>query len=79
MHRPPIIDAVLTYGTFPVMFTVVMGLGMYAIAHGWDPAATAMGLTASVVLALLVLERVHCCASQCAAPLLAQCRPVSSN
>ena len=59
MRKPPIIDALLTYGTFPVMFGVVMGLGMYGIVHGWDPAATAMGLTASVVLALLALERVH--------------------
>ena len=59
MCKPPIIDAVLTYGTFPVVFGVVMGLGMYGIAHGWDPVATATGLTASVVIVLLALERLH--------------------
>ncbi|MGB8328782.1 MAG: sterol desaturase family protein [Polyangiales bacterium] len=59
MQKPPIVDAALTYGTFPVVFGGVMGLGLYGVAWGWDPVATAVLLTAAVVLLLLVLERVH--------------------
>jgi len=36
-----------------------MGLGVYGVGQGWNPVATAMGLTGAVVLLLLVLERVH--------------------
>jgi len=59
MHKPRVIDAALTYGTFPVVFGSVMGLGVYGVAQGWDPVLTAMALTAAAVLFLLVLERVH--------------------
>lgn len=59
MRKPGIVDAALTYGTFPVVFGGAMGLGIYGIGRGWDPVATAMGLTAAVVVALMVLERAH--------------------
>jgi len=36
-----------------------MGLGLYGMGQGWNPVATAMGLTGAVVLLLLVLERIH--------------------
>jgi sterol desaturase/sphingolipid hydroxylase (fatty acid hydroxylase superfamily) len=55
----PVIDAVLTYGTFPFVFGGAMGAGVIGMERGWDPLLTAVGLTAVVVLALLVLERVH--------------------
>lgn len=53
------IDATLTYGTFPIIFGGAMGLGIAGMERGWDPVVTAMALTAAVVLALLVLERIH--------------------
>lgn len=53
------IDATLTYGTFPIVFGGAMGLGIAGMERGWDPVVTAMALTAAVVLALLVLERIH--------------------
>ena len=56
---PANMAAALTYGAFPVVFGGAMGLGVYGVAQGWNPVATAMGLTAAVVLLLLVLERVH--------------------
>ena len=59
MHTPKPIAVALTYGTFPVVFAGGMGVGVYGMAQGWSPIATAMGLTATVVLLLLVLERVH--------------------
>ena len=59
MRNQKIIHQALTYGTFPVVFGGVMVLGVYGIGRGWNPVATAMSLTAVVVLALLVLERVH--------------------
>jgi sterol desaturase/sphingolipid hydroxylase (fatty acid hydroxylase superfamily) len=59
MHRPEALDAALTYGTFPVVFGGVMGIGVYGMAEGWNPVATVMGLTGAVVLLLLVLERAH--------------------
>ncbi|MGD8607593.1 MAG: sterol desaturase family protein [Myxococcales bacterium] len=59
MHKPAIIDALLTFGTFPAVFGGVMATGIYGIAHGWDPALTATGLTAVAVASLLVLERLH--------------------
>lgn len=58
-RKPPIVDTLLTYGTFPVVFGAVMGVGIYGIASGWDPVFTAMALTGAAVIALLVLERVH--------------------
>jgi len=54
-----LIDAAFTYATFPLVFGGAMGLGIVGMGRGWDPVWTAMGLTAAVVLALLVLERVH--------------------
>ncbi|MBT8451982.1 MAG: sterol desaturase family protein [Deltaproteobacteria bacterium] len=57
--KPTLIAAALTYGTFPLVFGGVMGLALYAVARGSDPVFTAMGLTAAVVVLLLVLERVH--------------------
>jgi sterol desaturase/sphingolipid hydroxylase (fatty acid hydroxylase superfamily) len=54
-----VLDATLTYGTFPIVFGAVMGVGVYGVAEGWNPVATVMGLTGAVVLLLLVLERVH--------------------
>ena len=57
--KPTLIAAALTYGTFPLVFGGVMGLALYAVAQGWNPVFTAMGLTAAVVVLLLVLERVH--------------------
>jgi ornithine lipid hydroxylase len=59
MNKPEIIDAMLTYGTFPVVFGCVMGLGIYGVGQGWNPVLTVIPLTAAVVLLLLVLERVH--------------------
>jgi hypothetical protein len=59
MHKSEVIDAALTYGTFPVVFGGAMIAGIYGVGHGWDPVVTAMGLTGAVVLALLVLERIH--------------------
>jgi len=59
MHKSEVIDAALTYGTFPVVFGGVMIAGIYGVGHGWNPVVTAMGLTGAVVLALLVLERIH--------------------
>ena len=59
MRKSSLIDAALTYGTFPVVFGGVMVLGIYGIGRGWDPVITVMGLTGAVVLALLVIERVH--------------------
>ena len=59
MHMPKAIDNALTYGTFPVVFGGVMGVGVYGVAQGWSPVATVMGLTGAVVLLLLVLERAH--------------------
>jgi sterol desaturase/sphingolipid hydroxylase (fatty acid hydroxylase superfamily) len=53
------IDRLLTYGTFPIVFGGAMGVGIVGMGRGWDPVITAMALTAAVVLALLVLERVH--------------------
>ena len=57
--KPKAIKAALTYGTFPLVFGSVMGIGVYGMARGWDPVVTAMSLTAVVVFLLLVLERVH--------------------
>ena len=57
--KPKAVDNALTYGTFPVVFGGVMGVGVYGVAQGWSPVATVMGLTGAVVLLLLVLERVH--------------------
>ena len=59
MHMPKALDNALTYGTFPVVFGGVMGVGVYGVARGWSPVATVMGLTGAVVLLLLVLERAH--------------------
>lgn len=59
MSKPRIIDQALTYGTFPMVFGGVMGVGLFGIGRGWDPVVTAISLTAAVVLVLLVLERVH--------------------
>ena len=59
MRTPKPIAAALTYATFPVVFGATMGLGVYGVGRGWNPVATAMGLTAAVVLVLLVLEQVH--------------------
>jgi sterol desaturase/sphingolipid hydroxylase (fatty acid hydroxylase superfamily) len=59
MQKPKLIHAALTYGTFPLVFGGVLGIGIYGMARGWNPVFTAMGLTGAVVLALLVLERVH--------------------
>jgi hypothetical protein len=52
MHTPKPIAAALTYGAFPVVFGGAMGLGVYGVGQGWNPVATAMGLTAAVVLLL---------------------------
>lgn len=52
-------DATLTYATFPIVFGGAMAIAIMGIQSGWDPVFTAMGLTGAVVLALLVLERVH--------------------
>jgi hypothetical protein len=57
MHR--LMDATLTYATFPIVFGGAMAIAIMGIQSGWDPVFTAMGLTGAVVLALLVLERVH--------------------
>jgi sterol desaturase/sphingolipid hydroxylase (fatty acid hydroxylase superfamily) len=59
MKKPKIVDAALTYGTFPIVFGGVMGLGLYGVAQGWSPVLTVMGLTGAVVLLLLGLERLH--------------------
>jgi len=59
MNKPNVIDGALTYGTFPVVFGGAMTVGIYGVGHGWNPVITAMGLTGAVVLALLVLERIH--------------------
>ncbi len=59
MDTPKPISVALTYGTFPLVFGGAMGLGVYGVGQGWNPVATAMGLTGAVVLLLLVLERVH--------------------
>ena len=59
MDSPKPIAAALTYGTFPIIFGGVMGLGLYGVGQGRNPVTTAMGLTGAVVLLLLVLERVH--------------------
>jgi sterol desaturase/sphingolipid hydroxylase (fatty acid hydroxylase superfamily) len=56
---PRFIDATLTYGTFPIVFGGAMAIGIVGMERGWDPVITAMALTGAVVLALLVLERVH--------------------
>ncbi len=53
------IDRTLTYGTFPIVFGGAIGVALFGIGRGWDPVITAMALTGAVVLALLVLERVH--------------------
>jgi sterol desaturase/sphingolipid hydroxylase (fatty acid hydroxylase superfamily) len=58
-RRPPAVDVALTYATFPVVFGGAMGVAFVGMERGWDPVLTAMALTAAVVLALLVLERVH--------------------
>lgn len=59
MSQPKLIEAALTYATFPLVFGGALGLGVYGIAGGWNPVFTAMGITAGVVLLLLILERVH--------------------
>jgi len=59
MQKPRILDAALTYGTFPAVFGGVMGLGVYGVSRGWSPVLTVMGLTGAVVLVLLGLERLH--------------------
>lgn len=59
MHKPKIIAAALTYGTFPVVFGGAMGAGVYGVAHGWNPVSTVMGLTGATVLLLTALERAH--------------------
>ena len=43
MHMPKAIDNALTYGTFPVVFGGVMGLGVYGVAQGWSPVAPSWG------------------------------------
>jgi sterol desaturase/sphingolipid hydroxylase (fatty acid hydroxylase superfamily) len=57
--KPPLVDAAATYGTFPVVFGGAMAVGIYGIGRGWDPVMTATSLTAAVVIALMLLERVH--------------------
>jgi len=59
MRKSKLIDRALTYGTFPVVFGGVMGIGLYGVRRGWDPVVTAMTLTGAVVLLLLLLERIH--------------------
>ena len=54
-----VLHGALTFGTFPIVFAGVMGVGVYGVEEGWNPVATVMGLTGAVVLLLLVLERVH--------------------
>ncbi len=58
-RKPKLIDAVLTYGTFPFVFGGAMTIAVYGMARGWDPVITVMSLTAVVVLLLLGLERIH--------------------
>jgi sterol desaturase/sphingolipid hydroxylase (fatty acid hydroxylase superfamily) len=53
------LDKALTYCTFPLVFGGSMTVAVVGMGIGWDPVITAMALTAAVVLALLVLERVH--------------------
>lgn len=59
MRQRSSVDRALTYGTFPVVFGGAMAIALAGMGVGWDPVWTAMGLTAAVVLALFVLERVH--------------------
>jgi sterol desaturase/sphingolipid hydroxylase (fatty acid hydroxylase superfamily) len=59
MDKPAMLDWALTYGTFPLGFGGAMGVGIVGMDWGWDPVQTATGLTAAVVLVLLVFERVH--------------------
>jgi hypothetical protein len=59
MPKRSVVGAALTYGTFPFVFGGAMSAGIIGMERGWDPLMTAVGLTAVVVLALLVLERVH--------------------
>lgn len=59
MPKPKLIDDALTYGSFPLVFGGAMGVALYGISKGWDPVLTAVTLTGAVVIALLVLERVH--------------------
>lgn len=59
MGPKELIDDALTYGTFPVVFGGAMGLALHGISTGWDPVVTATAMTAAVVVALFVLERVH--------------------
>ena len=49
----------LTYGTFPIVFGGAMTVALVGMSIGWDPVVTAVALTGAVVLALLVLERLH--------------------
>jgi len=49
----------VSYGGFPVVFGGAMTVAIVGMGRGWDPVVTAVALTAAVVLALLVLERVH--------------------
>jgi sterol desaturase/sphingolipid hydroxylase (fatty acid hydroxylase superfamily) len=51
--------AALTYGAFPIVFGGTMTIAIVGIGRGWDPVWTAVGLTASVVVVLFVLERLH--------------------
>ena len=59
MNLPRPVRTALTYGTFPVVFFGVLGTALYGLSHDWDPVWTVMGLTATVVAILLVLERIH--------------------
>ncbi|MCZ6806843.1 MAG: sterol desaturase family protein [Deltaproteobacteria bacterium] len=59
MPKPKLIDDALTYGSFPMVFGGAMGVALYGISKGWDPVLTATALTGAVVVALLVLERLH--------------------
>lgn len=59
MSKPALLDGLLTYGSFPLVFGSVMGLALHGVSHGWPPAILLFGLTGAVVLVLLVLERVH--------------------
>lgn len=59
MPKPKLIDDALTYGSFPAVFGGAMGIALFGISSGWDPVLTATVLTGVVVIALLILERVH--------------------
>ncbi len=59
MTKPKLIERLLTYGTFPLVFGGAMGVALYGVSNGWDPVLTVMALTGAVIVALLLLEWVH--------------------